>query len=158
MKLRGVRSRRMSLGLAHRLAVAVCLSLLTLYYPTHFWMPRFSGLSTKPPAWQVVVGGVVQVPGAPDRPGQPPSRFPLLGARCLVPPGPRGTPQPAGIDRDAPPHRYGRLPPSAVPPLSRATPPSWDRRPRAAGLVACNIDCETVVCNHEACADAECWS
>jgi hypothetical protein len=55
----------MSLGLAHRLAVAVCLSLLTLYYPTHFWMPRLSGLSTKPPAWQVVVGGVVQVLALP---------------------------------------------------------------------------------------------
>jgi hypothetical protein len=55
----------MSLGLIHRLAVALCLSLVTLYYPTHFWMPRFSGPASKPPVWQVVVGGVVQVLALP---------------------------------------------------------------------------------------------
>ena len=59
------RSRRVSLGLAHRLAAAVCISLLTLYYPTHYWVPHFSGLATKPPAWQVVAGTVVQIAALP---------------------------------------------------------------------------------------------
>jgi hypothetical protein len=58
-------ARRVSLGLVHRLAGAVCLSLLTLYYPTHFWVPHLSGLLPEPPAWQVVTGIVVQVVALP---------------------------------------------------------------------------------------------
>lgn len=57
--------RRVSLGLVHRLAAAVCLSLLTLYYPTHFWVPQVRGLVPNPPAWQIVLGGVVQLLALP---------------------------------------------------------------------------------------------
>lgn len=58
-------ARRVSFGLVHRLAAAVCLSLLTLYYPTHFWVPHFRELVPNPPAWQVVVGVVVQALALP---------------------------------------------------------------------------------------------
>jgi hypothetical protein len=65
MKVAGGPARRISLGLVHRLVGAVCLSLLTLYYPTHFWVPHLSGLLPEPPAWQVVIGVVVQVLALP---------------------------------------------------------------------------------------------
>jgi len=47
------------------LASAVCLSLLTLYYPTHYWVPHLSGLLPEPPVWQLVAGNVVQVLALP---------------------------------------------------------------------------------------------
>jgi uncharacterized membrane protein len=65
MKVARGPARRVSLGLVHRLALAVCLALLTLYYPTHFWVPHLSGLLPEPPVWQLVAGVVVQVLALP---------------------------------------------------------------------------------------------
>jgi hypothetical protein len=65
MTVRQADPRRASLGFAHRLAWAVLLSLLTLYYPTHFWVPNVSEFIPRPPVWQVVVGAIVQVLSLP---------------------------------------------------------------------------------------------